>query len=144
MQSVDHLNIDSPPLPVTCVKPHIYKCAEWFANCSRMVCEPNACMCGWDCNPALRHLQTFCIPFAANQNLSVFLGEHKENWMRLHAPGVLCSPQVHEKLITCALPTHCTRMAQHVNSTLVYIKLKKTCVCSRWRSYVLVCMRMYM
>ncbi len=40
---------------------------------------PNAHMCGRDSEPALCCLRTVCIPFTTNQNLSVFLCEHKEN-----------------------------------------------------------------
>ncbi len=61
------------------LKPRMHRRAKWFANRSQMVGEPNARMCGWDCEPVLRHPQTVRIPFAANQNLSVFLGEHEEN-----------------------------------------------------------------
>ncbi len=39
--------------------------------------EPNALMWGLDCKPALRHPQTVCILFAANQNLSVFCANTK-------------------------------------------------------------------
>ncbi len=63
-----------------------------------------------------------------------FLWEHKENWMRRvsflctgcpsHAPGVLCSPQVCEKLINRTPLMHRMQMAQRVSSTLVYTKLK--------------------
>ncbi len=61
----------------TLVKPSIHKRAEWFANHSRMVYKPNACMCGWDCEPVLRHLWTVRIPFAVNQNLLVFCANTK-------------------------------------------------------------------
>ncbi len=54
------------------VKPGIHERTEWFANRFETVCEPNARMCEWDCKPALRHLRTVRIPFAMNQNLSVF------------------------------------------------------------------------
>ncbi len=54
------------------IKPRIHACAKWFANHSQTVCKPNACMCGWDCKPALCHPQMVHIPFAANRNLSVF------------------------------------------------------------------------
>ncbi len=46
------------------------------------------------------------------------LRENKENWMCLHALGVLCSPQVHGKLISRM------RTAQRVSGALVYTKLK--------------------
>ncbi len=54
------------------IKPRIHEHAEWFVNRLRMVREPNASMCGWDYEPALRHPQIVLILFAANQNLSVF------------------------------------------------------------------------
>ncbi len=85
--------------------------------------EPNARMCGQDCKPALRHLWMVRILFAANRNLLVFLHEHKENWMCLHAPGVPCSPQVRRKLINRAPLMRLMRMAQRVSSELVYAKL---------------------
>ncbi len=34
-------------------------------------------MCGWDCEPTLYHLRTVHIPFAMNQNLSVFCANTK-------------------------------------------------------------------
>ncbi len=54
------------------LKPRIHEHTEWFANHSRMICEPNARICGRDCKPALRHLRMVRMPFAANQNLSFF------------------------------------------------------------------------
>ncbi len=77
------------------VKPRIHKHAEWFANHSRMVCEPNAHMCRWDCEPVLCCRWTVCIPFAANQNFLVFCTNIKRTGCAgcpFHAPGVLCSP----------------------------------------------------
>ncbi len=59
-------------LSILLSKPRIHKRAEWFANHLRMICEPNARMCGWDCELALRHSQIVRIPFATKQNLSVF------------------------------------------------------------------------
>ncbi len=67
----------------------------------------------------------------------VFLREHKENWMcwvsfpragcPFHAPGVLCSPQVREKLINQAPNMRRTQTAPCISGTLVYIRFK---VCS--------------
>ncbi len=91
-----------------------------------MVCEPNARMCGWDCKPALHCLRMVSIPFAANQNLSVFCANTKRTGCAgcpFHAPGVLCSPQVRRKLINRALLTRCTQMAQCLSCMLVYTKL---------------------
>ncbi len=59
------------------VKPRILERAEWFANCSQTVRKPNARMCGWDCEIALRRPQTVCILFTTNQNLSVFCSNTK-------------------------------------------------------------------
>ncbi len=38
-----------------------------------------------------------------------FLHEHKGNWMHCETPGVLCSPQVHGKLIYHAPSANCLR-----------------------------------
>ncbi len=79
-------------------------------NVSPTAREPNARMCGWDCEPALRHPQTVCIPFAANQNLSVFCMNTKRIGCigcPLLAPGVLCSHQVCVKLINRASSANC-------------------------------------
>ncbi len=46
-----------------------------------MVCKPNARMCGQDYESVLRCQQMVRILFAMNRNVSVFLREHKENWM---------------------------------------------------------------
>ncbi len=58
-------------------KPRIHKRAEWFVHHLQTVCEPNACMCGRDCEPVLRHPRTVRILFAANQNLSLFCANTK-------------------------------------------------------------------
>ncbi len=95
-------------------------------NGSRIVCEPNACMCGWDCEPMLCHLRTVCILFVTNRNLSVFCANIKRTGCAgcpFHAPNVLCSPQVRGKLITCVPLTYRTRTAQRVSGALMYIKL---------------------
>ncbi len=108
------------------LKPHIHMCAEWFANHLRTVCEPNARMCAHDCEPALCHLWTVRIPFAENQNLSVFCTNRKRtrcSGCTFHAPGVLCSPQVRRKLINRAPLMRRIRMTQRVSGTLVYTKL---------------------
>ncbi len=107
-----------------------------FAQCSkhkasytrahRMVREPNARMCGQDCKPVLCHPRTVGISFATNQNLSVFRANTKKTRCAgcpLHAPGVLCSPHVHGKLINCVPLKHRMRTAQGVNGALVYAKL---------------------
>ncbi len=110
----------------SCVKPHIHEHAEWFANRSWTVCEPNTRMCGRDYESALRHLWIGHIPFTKNQNLSVFWTNTKRTGCAgclFHAPGVLCSPQVGGKLINRAPLMHHKRMAQHVSDTLVYTKL---------------------
>ncbi len=91
-----------------------------------MVREPNVRMCGWDCKPVLRRPQTVCLPFAANQNLSVFCANTKRTGCvrcPFHTPDVLCSPQVRGKLINHALLTCQTLIVQHVSSTLKYTKL---------------------
>ncbi len=70
-----------------------------------MVREPNAPMCRWDRKPVLRCPQTVCIPFTENKNLSVLWANTKRTGYAgcpFHAPVVLCSPQVHGKLINCA------------------------------------------
>ncbi len=108
------------------VKPRIHEHTKWFANCSQTVCEPNGRMCGRYCKSALRHPPMVCIPFAKNQNLSVFCPNTKRTGCAgcpFHAPGVPCSPEVHRKLINCAPLTCCTWMAQRISSTLVYTKL---------------------
>ncbi len=43
-----------------------------------MVYIPNVCMCGWNCKHVLCCLYTVRIPFATNQNLSVFCSNTKE------------------------------------------------------------------
>ncbi len=98
------------------LKPRIHERAEWFANCSRMVRKPIACMCGWYCTPVPRHQRTVRIPFATNRNLSVFCTNTKRTGCAgfpFHAPGVLCSPQVHRKLINHALHANSTARKRH-------------------------------
>ncbi len=91
----------------------------------QMVREPNARMCGRDCEPALRHLRTVRIPFSANRNLSVFCTNTKRTRCAgcpFYELGVLCSPQVHGKLIN-RVPNMCRmRMAQHVSGALMYTR----------------------
>ncbi len=90
-----------------------------------MVCEPNAHMCGQNCEPALCHLRTVRIPFATNQNLLVFCANTKRTGCArcpFHAPNVLCSPQVRRKLITRAPNIHRMRTAQRVSGVLVYTR----------------------
>ncbi len=79
----------------------VYTSKASYTRARWMVREPNASMCGRDCETALCCLWMVRILFAKNQNLSVFCA-NTENWMRLHALGVLCSPQVHRKLINSA------------------------------------------
>ncbi len=109
------------------IKPHTHECAKLFANRPQTGREPNAHMCGRDCEPVLRHLQTVCIPFAVNRNLSVFCANTKRTGCArcpFHAPGVLCLPQVCGKLINCA-PLMChMQTAQYVSGALVYARLK--------------------
>ncbi len=91
-----------------------------YTRAHQMVREPNARICGWDCDPVLRHLQTVCIPFAAKRNLSVFCANTKRTGCAgcpFHAPGVLCPPQVCGKL---------TNHAPRTNSALVYTRFKVT------------------
>ncbi len=38
----------------------------------RMIHKPNASMCGWDCECALHHQHTVCIPVAMYRNLQIF------------------------------------------------------------------------
>ncbi len=59
------------------VKSRLHKCAEWFAKHSQTVREPNARMCGWDCEPVPRRPRIVRITFTANQNLSVFCANTK-------------------------------------------------------------------
>ncbi len=106
----------------TCVR--FYSKAS-YTRARRMVREPNAHMCGRDCEPALRHLRMVRIPFATNQNLSVFGANTKRTGCTgypFHAPGVLCSPQVCGKLINHALLMHRARIAQRVSVALVYTR----------------------
>ncbi len=72
-----------------------------------MVREPNARMCGWDSEPALRHPQMVYIPFTVNQTLSVFCANTKRTGFN-RAPN------------TCR-----TQTAQRVSGALVYTRFKK-------------------
>ncbi len=104
------------------IKPRLHEHAEWFANR-----EPNAHMCGRDCEPVLGYLQTVRIPFAVNQNLLVFCANTKRTGCTgypFHAPGFLCSPQVCGKLIHCAPLMRHMRTAQRISGAFVYTKLK--------------------
>ncbi len=107
------------------LKSRTHERAKWFVNHSQTVCKPNAHMCRWDCEPALHHLRTVRILFAANQNLLVFYANTKRTAYTgcpFYAPGILCSPQVCGKLINRA-PNKCrTRMAQRVSGMLVYTR----------------------
>ncbi len=70
----------------------------------RTAYEPNARMCGQDCEPVLRRPRTVRIPFAVNQNLLVFARTQRE----LDAPDVLSmhwvsfARQVRKKLVNFA------------------------------------------
>ncbi len=100
----------------------------WYIRACRTVREPNVQMCRWDCEPALHHPWMVCIPFAANQNLSVFCTNTKRTGCTrcpFHAPSVLCLPQVRRKLINHAPNTHHTQTVQHVSGTLVYTRFNK-------------------
>ncbi len=66
-------------------------------------CELNVHMYGWDCEYVLSRLQTVCIQFTTNRNLSVFCANIDEIW----CISVLCSPQAHEKLIYHAPSVNC-------------------------------------
>ncbi len=82
-------------------------------------------MCGHECEPALRCPQMVRIPFAVNQNLLVFCVNTKRTGCArcpFHTPGVLCSPQVHKKLINRVPNTRRTRMVQRVSGALVYTR----------------------
>ncbi len=92
-------------------------CKASYMRARRMVLEPNASMWGWDCEPALRRPRMVLIPFAANRNLSVFCMNTKRTGCAgcpFHAPDVLCSPQIHGKLINHAVLTCRTRMVQRI------------------------------
>ncbi len=68
------------------------------------------------------------IPFAANQNLSVFCMNTKRSGCAgclFHAPDVLCSPQIRRKLINYVPLTRRMRMAQCVSGTLMHTQLKR-------------------
>ncbi len=66
--------------------------------------------------------------------ICLFFCANKENWMRrvsfpctgcpFHAPGVLCSSQIHGELINHVLFTHRMQTAQCVSGALVYTKLQ--------------------
>ncbi len=102
----------------------IHKRTKWFANHLQMIRERNACMCGWNCKSALRHLRTVRIPFAANQNLSFCTNTKRTGCPEcpFHAPCVLCSSQAHRKLINRTPNTCRMRMAQRVSGVLVYTR----------------------
>ncbi len=91
-----------------------------------MVREPNARMCGWNCEPACTISEWFAYR-SPQTEMCQFLQEHKENWMRaacpFHAPDVLCSPQVGKKLINRASNTRRTRTAQHTGVYKVLLTL---------------------
>ncbi len=99
-------------------------------NHSRTVRELNACMCGQNCEPALRHPWTVRIPFAENQNLLVFCANTKRTECAgcpFHALDVLCSPQVCGKLINHMPLVRRIRTVQCVSGALVYTKLYMLC-----------------
>ncbi len=60
------------------IKPGTHMRTKWFANYSRMVREPNACISGWDCKSVLNHLQMVHIPFTVNWNLLFFCANTRE------------------------------------------------------------------
>ncbi len=116
-----------------------------YTRACQMVREPNARMCGRDCELALRPMRMVRVPFATNQNLSVFCANTKKTGFAgcpFHAPGVLCSPQVRGKLTNGAPNTCGTWTAQRVSGTLVYTRFKDVPLSevlnSSWRDYVLV------
>ncbi len=79
------------------------------SNSSRVIPEPNVRMCGWDCKPALRHLQTVRIP-CANQNLSVFCANTKG----IGGTGCPVLPQIRRKLIYHVPSANCLLFGLHV------------------------------
>ncbi len=100
-----------------------------------MVHELSQRMCGRDYKPVLRHPRMVCIPFATNQNLSVFCANTKRTGCSgcpFHAPDVLCLPQVRGKLINHVQLTPRMRMVQHIRGALLYTKLKASYTQARW------------
>ncbi len=61
------------------VKPGTHVQTKHCTNRSRTVFKPNVHICVRDCEPVLGHLQTVCILFAVNRNLSGFCAQHEGN-----------------------------------------------------------------
>ncbi len=105
------------------LKPRIYERAKWFGE-PLVNGLPSKCLYMW------MELQTYSVP-STNGSHTVrrkpkfvgFLCEHEENWIRLHALGTLCSPQVRGKLINRPPLTCRMRTVQRVSGALVYTKL---------------------
>ncbi len=99
---------------------------------SQTVRKPNARTCGWDCEPALHCLQMVRTLFAANRNLSVFCVNTKRTGSTrcpFHAPGILCLPQVREKLINGPSNTCRMWMVQRLSGALVYTRFNMPYFC---------------
>ncbi len=94
----------------------------WFANCLRTI--RRTCVYEAHCSQ-----RTVRIPFSANQNFSVFCTNTKRTGCAggpFHAPGVLCSPQVHRKLINHAPNTSHTQTVQCISGALMYTRFQTT------------------
>ncbi len=106
----------------TCLKPRIHV--------RRMVRKPLANGSRTKCAYVWMGLRTCAAPstngvhtIRRKPKFVGFLRERKQNWMRLHALGVRCSPQVRGKLINHVPLMRCMRMVQRVSGALVYTKL---------------------
>ncbi len=96
------------------LKPRIHEHAKWFANQMHVCVGLRTCAA-----PFTNSLHTI----RREPKFVSFLREHKENWMTIHAPGVLCSPQVHRKLINRASLKRRKWTAQRLSGALMYNKL---------------------
>ncbi len=92
-------------------------------------CEPNTCICGWNCEHMLRCLQTVRIPFATNQNLLVFMSENKGNCTYHIDRFILCSPQVCRKLIYHTPSVNCLQTIHKPFGSHVCTSLKHAVCC---------------
>ncbi len=99
--------------PVYTSAPNGWRTAhKWFAS--------QMCICvGRPVNQCCAIRKRFAYHSPQTKICQIFAQTQRE----LDAPGVLCSPQVREKLINRSLLTRCTRMVQRVSGTLVYTKL---------------------
>ncbi len=75
----DYIQFVYLPFLIVISSPWVYgrRSKASYTRPLRMVRKRNACMCGWDCVPALCHLQMICILFATNRNLSIFYANSK-------------------------------------------------------------------